>query len=242
MNRFFLIRHGESEANAGFATTDPKDAALTPRGEMQAKQIAAFLKEYTSLNLIVTSRYLRTKLTAQPTREIFPFVHHEEWDVEEFTYLSPRSFGHSTVHERRPVVDVYWEMRQPSLVDGKGSESFRVFIGRVRNFIRLLQDMTTGSENIAVFTHELFISAVLWCLERESDDITPDTMREFRQFFIEHRISNGAIVELKFRRSSNTWNNELLTKHLKRAIPEPKPPPAPFDTQPVSLELVGQPR
>lgn len=243
MNKFFLIRHGESQANIGLATTDPKDAALTLRGEMQAKQIAAYLKEHTALNLIVTSRFLRSKQTAEPTRRAFSSdfhsIPHEEWDVEEFTYLSPAFFGHSTVHDRRPLVDSYWEMLQPSFTDGKGSESFKAFIGRVRICIRLLQNMTTGNENIAVFSHELFITAVLWSLDRDINDITPDSMKEFRAFFNKNRIPNGAIVEVEFRRRVKIWKHNTIKEHLERPLPDSNPPPS-QDKQLVSLPLVGQ--
>src|SRR5690348_14946487 len=108
MYKVFLIRHGESEANAGLATTHPKDVKLTSRGHEQARQIATFLGEYTSLNLIVTSSYLRTKQTAEPTKKKFLFETAEEWEVQEFTYLAPRYLGHSTINERRPLVDAYW--------------------------------------------------------------------------------------------------------------------------------------
>src|SRR5438876_7502509 len=121
--RVTLIRHGESQSNAGWAATDPKDGGLTPHGHEQARQIATFLKEHTSLNLIVTSAYLRTKQTAAPTKEVFRIKFDEEWEVQEFTYLSPMYLGYSTTNDRRPLVDAYWEQCQPSYTDGRGSES-----------------------------------------------------------------------------------------------------------------------
>src|SRR5437764_13957945 len=120
----FLIRHAESQSNAGMATADPEDVALTPRGIEQARFVAAFLKDYTSLDLIVTSPYLRTKQTAEPTMIEFCFVPGEEWNVQEFTYLSSIHQSHSTIEERRPLVEAYWEQCLPSFMDGPGSESF----------------------------------------------------------------------------------------------------------------------
>ncbi len=225
MHRFFLIRHGESQSNAGLATTGPRDVELTSRGHEQARQIAAFLKECTPLNLIVTSAYLRTKQTAAPTKEMFRIKSVEEWEVQEFTYLSPVYLGYSTPNDRRPLVDAYWEQCDPLYTDGRGSESFKVFIGRVRGFIRQLKDRR---ENIAIFSHEQFITAVLWVLKRGPTEITSDVMRDFRDFLDQNRIPNGAIVDMKVRRSEDSqeaWTYEQFTQHLERAVPGSETPP-----------------
>lgn len=248
MHRFFLIRHGQSRANAGLATIAPKDVELTSQGYEQARNIAAFLKKYTALNLIVTSRYLRTKQTAKPTRDEFPFVPHEEWNVEEFTYLSPGYMGYSTIDDRRPLVDAYWEQCQPSFTDGRGStlfdglinpssESFDAFINRVHGFIRLLKETSYGCENIAVFSHEQFINAVLWSLTRKPASIDSGAMRNFRDYFNNNRIPNGAIVELQFRRSQDAWTYELIEEHLKQREPERALPAANVQQEPVSFAL-----
>ena len=225
MHRFFLIRHGESQSNVGLATTDPKEVELTARGKKQAQQIAAFLKEYTSLNLIVTSAYFRTRQTATPTMEKFNIKTPEEWEVQEFTYLSPMYLGYSTPDDRRPLVDAYWEQCDPSYTDGRGSESFKIFIGRVEGFIRQLKNRR---ENIAIFSHEQFIAAVRWVLQKRPTVITSDTMRDFRDFFKQNRIPNGAIVDIKVRRSGDSqdsWTYELLIQHLERAVSRSEPPP-----------------
>src|SRR5215471_4860289 len=103
----FLVRHGESQANAGFATPDPVKVALTSLGEKQAKEVATFFKESKplTLNLIVHSPFLRTKQTAQATKELFPRAVMEEWEVQEFTYLSSIHRKCSTVQDRKPLVD-----------------------------------------------------------------------------------------------------------------------------------------
>lgn len=248
MHRFFLIRHGESLANAGLATIVPKDVELTSQGYVQAQKIAVFLKEYTALNLIVTSSYLRTKQTAGPTRDEFRFVPHEEWRVEEFTYLLPGYLGYSSVDDRRPLVDAYWEQCQPSFTDSRGSksfaplfstgsESFDAFISRVQGFIRLLKETAYGCENIAVFSHEQFINAVLWSIIRKPATINADAMRDFRDYFNNNRIPNGAIVELKFRKSQDGWTYELIEEHLKQTEPKPALPTVNFQQESVSFVL-----
>ena len=228
----FLVRHGESQSNAGLATSDPVKVALTSLGHQQAKQVAAFLKEHTPLNLIVTSPYLRTKQTVSSTRQLFPTTQVEEWEVQEFTYLSSIHQEQTTTEDRKPLVEIYWAMCEPSFMDGSYphfilspySESFKVFIGRVQAFIRRLKGVDNRCQNIAVFSHEQFIAAVLWCIKHGSTEITSDTMHAFRHFFNQNRLPNGGIVELKFRRSHDEWHHELIIEHLKRAVPGPEPP------------------
>ena len=43
--RVFLIRHGESESNAGLASATPDSAALTARGRWQAEQVARVIAD-----------------------------------------------------------------------------------------------------------------------------------------------------------------------------------------------------
>lgn len=219
MHKFFLIRHGESWANVGLATTDPRNIALTPRGHEQARQIAAFLKDYTPLNLLVTSAYVRTQQTAAPTQVAFSNVPLEEWEVHEFTYLSSIHSEHSTSEQRRPLVDAYWEQCDPWYRDERGSESFKVFMGRVQAFIRCLKDRR---KNIAIFSHEQFITAVLWILKNRPGEINSDMMQDFKGYLNQNRIPNGAIVEIKVRRSEDSqdaWTYEQITQHLERPVP-----------------------
>src|SRR5256885_1339306 len=159
-----LVRHGESQSNAGLATPNPVKVALTSLGHKQARQVATFLKENMPLNLIVTSPYLRTKQTAEPTRQLFSTTAVEEWEVQEFTYLSSMHQEQSATEDRKPLVEIYWSMCEPFFMDSSypyfilnpHSESFRVFIGRVQAFIRRLKEVDNRCQNIAVFSHEQF--------------------------------------------------------------------------------------
>src|SRR5205823_4115506 len=122
MPTIFLIRHGESQSNAGLPTTYPKGVKLTERGLEQAECIARYLKSRIPLDLIVTSPYQRTKQTAAPTKSRFPSVPQVEWPVKEFTYLSTWQEVNSTIEDRRQWVEAYWELSNPFYVDGPWSE------------------------------------------------------------------------------------------------------------------------
>jgi probable phosphoglycerate mutase len=212
----FLIRHGESQANAGLPTVGPQNVALTLQGHEQAKCITDFLRSYPSLDLIVTSPYLRTKQTAEPTisMSLFRSVLQKEWKVQEFTYLSSMHQQQSTTKERRPLVDAYWERCQPLFVNGPGSESFAQFIDRVQAFMMRLQNTTY--DTIAVFSHEQFINAVLWLIDHGSVKKPAHEMQEFRHFLNRNPLPNGSIVQVNVPHNQTLWTYERITEHLKQ--------------------------
>lgn len=70
MKRIWLIRHGESIANAGEATDDHKSIPLSELGLKQAQALALQIPKRP--DLIVTSPYLRAQQTAMYTIGRFP--------------------------------------------------------------------------------------------------------------------------------------------------------------------------
>jgi broad specificity phosphatase PhoE len=189
----WLIRHAESVSNFGGATDDPAGIPLTERGQAQAGYLAAAIPR--PPGLIVTSGYARTKLTAQPVLDRFPGVPHEEWPVHEFTYLDSLHGERTTAAQRRPMVERYWLRADPCYVDGPGAESFAGLLDRARAFLRRVQ--RSADEPIAVFTHGLFIRAVLWALMTGPDAPTAVEMRLFRAFVLAFKLPNTAIVDLR---------------------------------------------
>lgn len=158
MKQFWLIRHGQSVANAGLPTTDQNSTPLTERGHQQAQHVAQFFTA--APDLIVTSPYLRTVETAAPTRARFAHVPHEEWPVQEFTYLHPERYHNTTMENRRPHVHHYWELADPQYRDGGTAESFDDLLGRLTELERLL--VACPAPFTAVFTHGIYMRAFLW--------------------------------------------------------------------------------
>ncbi|HYQ65121.1 histidine phosphatase family protein [Actinophytocola sp.] len=190
MLRAWLIRHGESESNAGTPSTVPGASPLTARGREQAERVAAALPEQPAL--IVTSPYLRAVQTAEPTVARFPDVRREEWPVQEFTYLGDLHDRLTTSEERWPYVVEYWNRADPHLAVG-GAESFAGLIGRINDCIDRLTKQPTGP--VAVFTHGIFMHAVAWVLLTDAD---PLDMRGFQNFSRGLVVDNGAVFELRF--------------------------------------------
>src|SRR5512141_1047072 len=98
MKEVWLIRHGESEANAGLVTSMPELIPLTEKGHRQAVKVSTIILATPAL--IVFSPYLRTQQTARPTLERFPQVECQEWNIQEFSFLSTTLCQNTTRLER----------------------------------------------------------------------------------------------------------------------------------------------
>jgi broad specificity phosphatase PhoE len=190
--RVFLIRHGESESNAGLPSADPGSAPLTLDGQRQARLIAQVLADVPAL--IVTSPYLRARQTAQPTISRFPRAVCQEWPVQEFTYLGDLHRRTTTAGERQPYAQAYWDQADPHHA-GPGAESFTGLLSRTAGFLDRLSAQQSGP--IVVFTHGLFMRAVAWSLLTGITTPSQEQMRSFRRFANHYLIPNAGVIELR---------------------------------------------
>lgn len=185
--KVWLIRHGESIANAGAATEDHITIPLSPVGEEQAKRVSLSFQE--APTLIVTSPFLRAQQTAEPTLKRFSNVRHEVWSVEEFTYLAPETCVGTTADERRERVNEYWERLDPDYVDGEGAESFTMLLSRAQTAIDRLSRLESGF--IVMFTHAQFMRA-MWVLNIAHGEDAKSLMSRFREL---PRFNNCEIIK-----------------------------------------------
>jgi 2,3-bisphosphoglycerate-dependent phosphoglycerate mutase len=190
--RVFLIRHGESESNAGLPSADPGSAPLTADGHRQATQVARVIADVPAL--IVTSPYLRARQTAQPTISRFPRAAREEWPVHEFSYLGDLHGLASTAREREPRARAYWDRADPHAA-APGAESFAGLLSRTADFLSRLRAQESGP--VVVFTHGLFMRAVAWTLLTGVTAPDQDQMRGFRGFANRYLVPNAGVVELR---------------------------------------------
>jgi 2,3-bisphosphoglycerate-dependent phosphoglycerate mutase len=224
MSTIWFIRHTESQSNIGLPTLGPHFTGLTERGTDQAKCIARFFPQAPSL--IITSNYMRTQQTAQPTRDHFPYVPYEEWPVHEFTYLSRSHSLFMSTQDRRPRVDAFWERCDPSFVDGDGAESFTQFMTRVYNVVELLY--ARKEDFTAIFTHGQFMRAAWWLLRDPPGRLDSDSMKYFRNLLTAHPIPNGAILPVAFLPGGEVQIGSVIETHLieeneERPLREPLP-------------------
>jgi 2,3-bisphosphoglycerate-dependent phosphoglycerate mutase len=190
--RAWLIRHGESESNAGAPSADPGASVLTAVGREQARRVAATLPEPPAL--IVVSPFVRAAQTAQATIDRFPDAPREEWAVQEFTYLGDFHHRTTTSAERRPVAVEYWRRADPHLTIG-GAESFADLIGRANALVAGLARQPAGP--VAVFTHGTFMRAVVWTL-LTGGPVDHEGMLAFQRFADGIAVPNGAVIGLRF--------------------------------------------
>ncbi|WP_165037035.1 histidine phosphatase family protein [Candidatus Protofrankia californiensis] len=196
----WLVRHGQSESNAGAPCALPGESPLTTTGWAQARLVATAMTEQPTM--IVTSRYLRARQTAIPATQRFPAAPLTEWPVEEFTYLGSLHGRLMTNEERRPWARAYWTAADPYAVQSPHSESFADMIARADAFVRRVRELPAGF--FLVCTHGVFMTAVAWTLSESRSHAVMD-MRAFLDFQKSLRITNGSIIRL------NPWSRMTVT-------------------------------
>ncbi len=189
-----IYRHAQSKANAGESTENPVEIPLTPLGHRQAELLS---KRMESPTLIVTSPFLRTGETAIPTRTRFPDVPHEQWPIQEFTYLSAEPLRGTTRFDRQDFAKVFWDREDPTHRE-PGAESLGDLFERVQAMVDRLEKINDPLGEIAVFGHGMFMRATLWCLLTNSYTVSPDTMKSFRSFCSALPIPNTVAMPLTF--------------------------------------------
>lgn len=190
MKKLWLIRHGESTANAGLTTDYTADIPLTGTGWKQAKKIRLLFNQEPSL--IIVSPYLRTQQTAAPTISIFPNIPRQVWYIQEFNYLAPSTCKGATAAELRKRVIDYWNACDPDYIDGEGAESFSHMLWRVQVMFNCLSQLKSGF--VAIFTHGLFMQAA-YLLSTEHFNDSVYLMRRFLELERCHPIANAEILK-----------------------------------------------
>lgn len=195
----WLIRHGESTANTGLTTSDPASIPLTEKGQQQAIQVAS--RFTTAPSLFVMSSYIRTQQTAKPTLNKFPNVPSIVWPVHEFTYLAPTRYNNTNTKQRSPAVKAYWEQADPYYIDGEGAESFSQMLERAQKNLKQLVD--SKHPWTTIFTHGLFIKALMWCIQNTSRKRNLLDIKAFYEFHHNTDIPNASTTLLKVNKTGH---------------------------------------
>lgn len=199
--RAVFIRHGHSTANAGVPSENLALIELTELGRRQAGDVAAAWTECPSL--IVTSPYVRTRQTAEPTIKRFPDVPVRIWPIQEFTYLEPSRWNGTLSEERMPHIVRYWEQADPEYCDGADAESFATLLRRAEVALERLEKLPKDAL-VYVFSHGQFIQAAR-SLVTESELSNREKMRRFWTKGKPPVIDNGQLVWLEF--NSAGWRH-----------------------------------
>lgn len=208
-NKIWLVRHGESAANAGEKTTFNWAIPLSKLGEQQSEVIAKIL--FASLpnpSRIIASPYLRARQTAAPYVKLIG-IEPELVDAwHETDYLQSQEVAApTTIEERQVFRDKFWtrsvedqNYRDPG--PDENIESVNDFYSRVNSALGQLADeiqRNNFNEDVVIFTHGNFMNALLLIL-------AGDTPRQIAEWFRDENlrkhggiwIRNCQVIELSF--------------------------------------------
>ena len=183
----YLIRHAESVGNVDGQTESHASIALTELGHLQARQLLAQLPK---ADHVIISPFLRTLQTAQPlldrdqlTAEILP--------IEEFSYLSDVKCRGTTLSQRKPWVDAYWQLADVDYVDASDAESFRDLYQRVEALFTFLdrEQQRYLDQNLMIFSHGQFLQ-LFQMLMTEPQAVSAELMQAFRHNMLHQPIKN----------------------------------------------------
>jgi broad specificity phosphatase PhoE len=209
----WLVRHAESEGNAGRVTSDYAAIPLTARGCAQAEQVAQACPEPPAR--VVLSPYRRAHQTAEPLLARFPGIPVVGASVQEFTYLAASRCRDLDALARSPLVEAYWARMDPDYCDGDGAESFADLWVRAAGFL----DQAAQWQGLTVvFTHEQFIRAVVAQVLFGPGLAGPADMARFFALRIGLPVPNGGIVRLELR-TGRWWLGGIDRAHLGAAEP-----------------------
>lgn len=153
-----LIRHGQSQANAGGVTLENSLVPLTELGERQALALAALLPP--AAPGVWSSPFKRSLDTAAPycDRLRVPAMVYEE--LREFETIDTRHMRGSSCTEREEVLARYWRAADPDQRTGPAGETFREFYQRVAtvrtSWLPALPDGTV------IFGHGMWMALLFW--------------------------------------------------------------------------------
>lgn len=191
--KIYLVRHGQSDANAGgAAVTDFSEIPLTEKGKEQARNFAETFDM--KPELILCSPFLRTKQTSQPFRDKYADVPFEiEPNVREFAYICPEYALGKTIQQRRQRVVEYWNRLDPSFHDSESVECFSQFVARGKAFI---QSVHQKKENcIVVFTHSLYMVLIEIILQFPNNSDL-ELMKKFVEAKDKRFIENCSFIQI----------------------------------------------
>jgi broad specificity phosphatase PhoE len=205
----WMIRHAQSQSNAGQATIGSDDNGLSQLGYLQASFVAKAIHH--PPDWIATSSYWRTQLTAKPLLDKFPQTRTEIWSIHEFSYLSFPLGQSTTPRQRQPLSQAYWERCDPDYVDGERAESFHQLITRSQQTLdRIRQHQGFG----VVFSHSLFMKALLWVAMARPTNINARAMQRFTGFWRSFPVPNASILKIEVSDDQQLFWSEFSVEHL----------------------------
>ena len=190
MKTLYLIRHAQSEANAGGISKPERDIVLSPLGREQAQALVARLPRS---NHVYVSELRRTHETAAPSCHAHDITPQILPPLNEFSCLAFELIRGMDGAARRPLADAYWQRADPLECTGAGADSFAAFNQRVSAFLAHHPQLADGS---LLFGHGIWIGLLAWRLLGFRAETSAD-MSAFRRFQSALPMPNTAVWQLQ---------------------------------------------
>ncbi|MFB2920261.1 MULTISPECIES: histidine phosphatase family protein [Aerosakkonema] len=114
-------------------------------------------------------------------------------------------------HKYGRATQAYWERCDPHYVDGENAESLVQLMARVRTALNQFQQQTGFA---IVFTHGLFIKAMLWQILAAPKTINAISMSRLYKFSQGFRVPNASILKMEFGSGGIPYWSSFVTDHL----------------------------
>lgn len=194
MKKIYLIRHAQSESNAGQAVRPNHAINLTDVGKTQAQALADWLTDQISESVteIFVSQYLRTQQTAQPYLQSTKRTAIVIDELHEFNFLDFDTIKDLSFDDIRVIVDEFWQQHSAHRAS-ELTDSFEQFVERVKKVRAYFDALPDGT--YLVFTHGMWIGMLIWQMLL-GDSPRLYNMKKFREFELAVRPKNCEVLLL----------------------------------------------
>ena len=152
--KVYLVRHGESEANAKKLHCGHGQFPLTEKGEKEAENVGKLLRGI-KFDKVYSSDLVRANTTGK--------IALPEYEIEQLSLIREISVG-SIAGKNRDELEK--ELGEPLIRNKKnldfrdyGGENIEMLFERAKKFLERLS--SESYETVAVFSHEVFIKAMV---------------------------------------------------------------------------------
>jgi alpha-ribazole phosphatase len=156
----FLIRHGQSQANAGGVTLENPLVPLTELGALQARTLAALLPSAPAA--VWSSPFIRSLDTAAPYCARLGVALQIHDGLREFETLDTLQMRGTSCETREVALARYWQEADPDRRTGPDGETFREFYERVAEMRTTW--LPSLSDGTVIFGHGMWMALLFWQL------------------------------------------------------------------------------
>lgn len=203
MKKIYLIRHAQSESNAGQTVRPNHQINITDVGKTQAQELADWLSANVTepVTEIFVSQYIRTQQTAQPYLQSTKRTAIVIDELHEFNFLDFDTIKDLSFDDIRVIADDFWQQHSAHRAS-EVTDSFEHFVARVKKVRAYFDALPDGT--YLVFTHGMLIGMLIWQMLL-GDSPRLYNMKKFREFELATRPKNCEVLLLAAAGINKVW-------------------------------------